>query len=73
MKRFKVKGCRIKQLLHKNYKTQRQIAEDLGYSVTFINDKANFRTALRLDHAQTFAKYLKCNIEDLYEWEEEGD
>ncbi|WP_420909457.1 helix-turn-helix domain-containing protein [Bacillus infantis] len=62
MIRHKIKSCRIKQLLHKNYKTQRQMAEDLGYSVKFINDKANFRTALRLDHAQTFAKYLKCKI-----------
>lgn len=71
MKRYKVKRCRLKEILHSLDITQIQLAEDLGYSKTFINDKVRLRGTLRVDIAMTIAKYLGCSIEDLYEWEEE--
>lgn len=71
MKRYKVKRCRLKELLNEKKKRQVDLVNDIGYSKSFINDKVRLRGTLRVDIAMTIAKYLGCSIEDLYEWEEE--
>lgn len=71
MKRYKVKRCRIRELLHEKKKRQVDLVNDLGYSKGFISDKVMLRGTLRIDIAMTIAKYLGCSIEELYEWEEE--
>lgn len=70
MKRYKVKRCRLKEIIHEKKKRQVDLVNDLGYSKTYINDKIRLRGTIRIDHAMTIAKYLGCSIEDLYEWEE---
>ncbi|MFN0222140.1 helix-turn-helix transcriptional regulator [Paenibacillus sp. KR2-11] len=70
---YKRGRCRIKPLLKRMGRTQRWLAEQTGRTEQQISDWANDRSLIHMDAAKNIAHYLKCGIDDLYEWAWDND
>lgn len=68
----KIGRCRLRSILRARKLRQTHFAEMVGMSKQQINDYVNNRVIMSIETARRFAKILDCQIDDLYEWEEDG-
>lgn len=60
--------CLLKLRLKERHMSQVELARKTGYSPQIISHYANNRSLMSLSVARTIAHFLKCDMEDLYEW-----
>jgi DNA-binding XRE family transcriptional regulator len=62
--------CRIPELLERIDKNQQWLADMLGVSKQYVSNVINMRYKdIGYSRAMTFAYYLRCQMEDLFECE----
>lgn len=60
--------CLLKLRLEERHMSQIELAIKTGYSKQIISHYANNRSMMSMSAARTIAHFLKCDMEDLYEW-----
>lgn len=66
--RYEPDRCLLRQILVRQRKTQRWLADKLDMPETQISDYINNRTKMGFPTAVTIAKVLDVSAEDLYAW-----
>jgi hypothetical protein len=61
--------CRIPDLLLRIGKDQQWLAEISHKSKTQISDYCTLRKVMNIRTAALLAHFLKCSIDDIYEWD----
>lgn len=70
--KIKIGRCLIQEVLDSRGMTRQQLSDLTGKPESQISDyiTRKKRKSMSLKNAKVFAKALKCNIDDLYEWED---
>lgn len=66
---YKVKRCLLRDLLRAADMEQRELADILGVKVQQINKYVLDKQKMSIQVAKNIATILKCDLDDLYEWE----
>lgn len=66
--RYEPDRCLLRQILNRQKKTQRWLAEKVSMPETQISDYINNRTTMGYATAVNIARALDVNPESLYEW-----
>lgn len=61
--------CLLRQRLRERKMSQQELVEITGIDKYRVSAYANNRALMSLATAKTIATVLKCNIDDLYEWQ----
>jgi DNA-binding XRE family transcriptional regulator len=69
MKQYKTVRCLIGEILKSRKMTQKEFANKINFSNTYLNDIIQGRSKVSMNNAMTISKALNVSIEDLYEWE----
>lgn len=62
------KRCLLHEILEEKKMTRTQLCDLTGLSNTQISDYIGNRKGMSLKNAILISYYLKCRVEDLYEW-----
>ena len=69
----KVGRCLLRELLHRADMEQIDLANKMNVTPQQINKYVKNKQGMSLEVARNISLILKCNIEDLYEWNEVGE
>lgn len=61
---------RLPLLLYRSHMSQDQFADRLGVTQSYISKIVNGERIFSLIRAKAASEILRCQIEDLYEWEQ---
>ncbi len=66
---YKVKRCLLRNLLRNADMEQRELADLLGVRVQQVNKYVLDKQKMSIQVAKNISFILKCEIDELYEWE----
>lgn len=70
---YKVGRCLLRELLNEAKMEQVELARKLNVAPPQINKYVQDVQGMSYEVAKNISSILKCNMEDLYEWEEVGE
>lgn len=68
---YRVGRCLLKQVLKEKKMSQQELADKSAISRQRISDYANDRIKMSVETLKTVSVILRCDMHDLYEWQEE--
>lgn len=68
MKQYKTARCLVGDILKSRKMTQKEFANKINFSNSYLNDIIQGRSNVSMNNAMTISKALNVSIEDLYEW-----
>lgn len=70
---YKVGRCLLQTRLDDAHMTQKELADKMGVTRQQINKYVLGKQGMLIETAGNIAFFLRCHIEDLYEWVEVGN